>query len=133
MAILEWDGSLAIGHDMIDEQHKVLVGLINDLHTSQATGREQQIIRRTLRELYNYAIYHFKEEEMLMAALPSALRHPHKLEHDTFIHDLNEITAKANEGDAHVGAETFNWLVGWLLDHIAVTDRQLVAALSQQY
>ena len=132
MAILEWDGSLAIGHDMIDAQHKILVGLINNLHASQATEREQKEIRRTLRELYDYTVYHFGEEEALMVQLPFAARHNHKLEHDKFIGDLNSITAKANTGEAHIGAETFNWLISWLLDHISVTDRQLIAALSHK-
>ena len=38
MSILKWDKSLEIGHKKIDEQHKGLVQLLNDLHSAMSLG-----------------------------------------------------------------------------------------------
>ncbi len=83
-------------------------------------------------ELYRYTSYHFGAEESLMCDIPFKMRFEHKAEHQKFIETLDMVTEKANAGNTEVGTETFNWLVGWLLEHISVTDKQLVAHLPRQ-
>lgn len=131
MSIIEWDGTLAIGHAKIDEQHKSLVGLINRLHAAQANPAGQGDIKLILMELYKYTLYHFNEEETLMGQIAYAHRQAHMLEHQRFVDRLDVLAAKAKAGDAPIQGEVFNWLIAWLLDHISVTDKQLVAALGK--
>lgn len=131
MAIIEWDGSLEVGHPEVDHQHQHLVGLINKLHESKLEGADLTTIRRVLMELYSYTVTHFHTEEALMGALEPSLKEAHMKEHEEFIAALDRLAAKTTEGDEFVGAEVFQWLVGWLLDHISVTDKQLVSCLPQ--
>lgn len=127
--LLEWDGSLEIGHALIDAQHKSLVDLINRLHAGRATGMEEEGLRLVLMDLYKYTLFHFGQEESLMRQAGYPELAGHKAEHDAFVARLDQLAARARAGDEHLGADTFNWLVGWLLDHISLRDRKLSACL----
>lgn len=131
MSFIAWDGSLAIGHKVIDAQHESLVGLINRLHTAQSQGKAQQEIKLVLMELYKYTLFHFNEEEALMRGADYAFYAGHRAEHEKFICALDVLAEEAKAEDSHVSSETFTWLVGWLLDHISAVDRKLVACLQK--
>ena len=128
MSIIQWDSSVEIGHEKIDEQHKALVEIINRLHAVCAVKSAQCDFKPTMMELYKYTMYHFTEEKLLMSKANYALRPMHKLEHDKFVQQLDILAEKAKAGSC-IGTETFTWLVGWLLDHISVTDKKLADCL----
>jgi len=132
MSILAWDKSLEIGHEKIDAQHKSLVELINRVHAASVNGDTQDKIKSIYMELYKYTLYHFNEEEMLMGRLEYPIRNAHKLEHEAFVKKLDMLSIKSKDKDLQLGTETFRWLVEWLLDHISVTDKQLVACLRKE-
>lgn len=128
MSVIQWDSSLEIGHVKIDEQHKALVEIINRLHAASGGTSGQCDFKPTMMELYKYTMCHFMEEESLMSKASYPLRPMHKLEHDKFVQQLDILAEKAKAGGC-IGTETFTWLVGWLLDHISVTDKKLVDCL----
>jgi len=129
MSILEWDKSLEIGHTMIDEQHKGLVQLLNDLHSAMSlgvTGADYTPIRM---KLYEYSVFHFTEEEALMERSGYKLRAEHEREHNSFIEELDKLAQMTRDGSNDVGTEIFTWLADWLRGHISVTDKKLVECL----
>ncbi len=130
MTLIEWDGSLAIGHERIDAQHRGLVFLINRLHalTSACTGQED--LKPVMLELYKYTLFHFGEEESLMAQAGYDGLTEHYAEHDAFVSRLDALAEKVRHGEDCLGNEIFHWLAGWLLDHIAVTDKRLADCLT---
>jgi len=131
MSVIQWDGSLAIGHAVIDGQHRSLIELINRLHTAYSCGNGGDI-RIVLLELYKYTLFHFGEEEALMAHIGYAEGSSHKREHEHFIERLDALAVKAKAAEDCINAELFNWLIAWLLDHISVTDMLLGAALARE-
>ena len=62
---VEFDESLVTGNEMIDEQHKELIGKIQDLLRSCEKGSEKATAVKMLNYLATYTDYHFKEEEKL--------------------------------------------------------------------
>ncbi len=129
MPIIAWDGSIAIGHAVIDEQHKTLVDIINKLHTAITDGSEKKDLQRIFMDLYRYSLYHFQEEDAIMNKSCYKLRREHQHEHESFVNELDALAAKVKNGDAQIGMEALNWLVGWLLNHISVTDKKLATCL----
>ena len=129
--LIEWDGSLDIGHELIDAQHRSLVDIINRLHMDRLSGAGREHIRAVLMDLYKYTLFHFGEEEGIMraACYPAAVEH--KAEHEAFIARLDTLASRLKTGDEQVAADTFNWLVGWLLDHITLMDRKLAVCLAK--
>ncbi|MBU1042359.1 MAG: bacteriohemerythrin [Proteobacteria bacterium] len=129
MPLFEWDGSLAIGHEAIDTQHKNLVVFVNQLHEACKNETGGSDSRSVLMSLYKYTMFHFSEEERLMKQANYAEYAAHKAEHDSFVGTLDALAEKFRHGQADIGKETFRWLVSWLIDHISVMDKRLVACL----
>ena len=66
MAIITWGPTLETGIKIIDEQHKVLVDLINQLHDAMTGGRGPEVMHETFDELRKYTQIHFTAEQELM-------------------------------------------------------------------
>lgn len=133
MSILDWNKSLEIGHKTIDEQHKGLVKLLNDLHSAMSLGVSCADYTPIRMRLYEYTVFHFSEEEALMGRVGYKLRAEHEREHFEFVEKLSELAHKASARNGDIGTEMFNWLADWLLRHISQTDRKLVECLKKEY
>jgi hemerythrin-like metal-binding protein len=69
MAYFEWADDMVIDNGPIDEDHKKLVNLVNELHTATSVGRGQEVIEAIMSELITYTKDHLLREEQAMAAL----------------------------------------------------------------
>ena len=65
--LLIWSNDLSVGLDSIDEQHKVLVSLINELHSAMKARRSHSELLDVIDNLKNYTVTHFGYEEELFA------------------------------------------------------------------
>jgi len=61
--IFPWNKSLETGIKIIDQQHKILVGLINKVAQNVAYGTTQQEFEDNVEEVIKYTKYHFQTEE----------------------------------------------------------------------
>ena len=61
----EFDESLVTGNEMIDSQHKELIGKINKLLDSCEAGNDKLAAVKTLDYLADYTDFHFSAEEKL--------------------------------------------------------------------
>lgn len=66
MAIIEWDDSMSIGLYLIDEQHRELVTLINNISDALERNADRSEVSRFIRRFYDYTVTHFQTEESLM-------------------------------------------------------------------
>ena len=132
MSIIQWDDSLAIGHAVIDAQHKELFALTGWLYEKIMDGREPADLKILLMEVYKYTLFHFGEEEKLMHKGNYSGAHEHQLQHEEFIRVLDNVAAKARQADNTVEKEVLNWLVAWLVTHISLVDRKLAQCLELQ-
>jgi hemerythrin len=116
-----WHASLELGIDIIDEQHKRLIGIINDLYMARF---EQNIehVNKTLDELNEYTRVHFATEEALMEKAGCACLEAHKLEHDQMKKQI-KLFAKAFAKSDDVSQDLQSMLMNWLLSHTAQTDK----------
>ena len=64
--ILEWSNQLATEHPLIDEQHQVMIAMINRLHGCITEPIHRPQFSVELEQLCNYAMEHFATEEQLM-------------------------------------------------------------------
>ena len=66
MEQVQWDNSLSIGVDLIDEQHKALIQRLNDVYKAVEVQQGPMEITKTLGFLEEYTDYHFSAEEKHM-------------------------------------------------------------------
>lgn len=75
MALLVWQDDLNIGIDVIDQQHRRIIEMLNHLHVAQAS-MQRAAVGEVIDEVVDYTMSHFAFEEELMeeAGLPVLCR-----------------------------------------------------------
>ena len=131
---VEFDNSLVTGNEMIDGQHKELIGKIDKLVTCCQEGGEKMQAIKMLDYLAEYTDFHFSAEEKLQEEVSYPAIEGHKAKHEEFkkaVDELHEMLVE-EEGptDAFVAAVEKN-VVNWLFDHIKNMDQALAAYIQE--
>lgn len=122
--LVEWTDELSVGVQEIDEQHKVLVGLLNRFHEAVVTGRDHEAIKSVLKELADYTIIHFSVEESLMRIFNYPDYENHKHHHAELAKQVTDLQSKVENEKAEVSMEVLNFLRHWLTHHILGDDKK---------
>lgn len=122
MAKFEWDDSVALGIQTIDDQHKALFGWVNSLNEAVKRGDGAEAVGELIWKLITYVTEHFTEEERLMLACHFPGLVSHRKEHDLFVARLKDIQSSYNDGH-EMSESVLDFLVDWLVCHIKGTDQ----------
>lgn len=133
MPKMEWDGSLSIGVEMIDGQHRMLISKLSDLSDAVDQHREAAVLMQTVQFLREYTDFHFKEEEQEMEKANYPHIEEHKKLHKEFIGMIGTLEEDLQEEGATraVGESVNTFLWNWLYDHIMKTDMKLGSYLNK--
>ncbi len=123
-ALVNWSEDLGVGVQEIDEQHKVLVGLLNELHEAVQQHHGSAVCAEILRRLAEYTRTHFAVEESLMRILAYPDFERHKGEHDALSAQVAQLQTKLASGEATITFELLHFLKVWLTKHIQESDRR---------
>jgi len=131
MTFWEWDATLSVKVDEIDQQHKNLIDMINVLYVSDKKEDRTNIVSEILIKLKNYFNVHFGTEEkyMLVYDYPEALSH--KTEHNKFIKEILDFEI-ACYGNYAPYVPMLDFLKDWFSEHIKVTDIKLGKFLAEK-
>lgn len=132
MAYFEWADDMEIDRGPIDDDHKNLVRLVNELHTATSAGRGHEVIEKIMHELINYTKDHLEREEHIMAALQFPNLERHKQGHQLFAKKLNELQAKYDAGSITVPSQLSTVLRDWLSLHIRRSDKEIKVFLQKK-
>jgi len=125
MPLMEWTPKLSVGVEQFDNEHKKLVGMVNELFDAAQAGRGKDALGPILDKLIEYTKTHFKNEESRMTAHKYADLAAHKAEHDALTRQVLEVQAKYKAGaSAALSMEVLNFLKNWLVKHIQGTDKK---------
>jgi hemerythrin len=131
MAFMDWSSSLDVGIDSINDQHKKLVNMINELHDAIQNGQANEVLGNTLDGLVDYTKTHFSYEEQLFAQTGYADAASHKQEHDKLCATVFDVQAKFKSGSSEMlSDEVMTFLKDWLINHIQGTDKKYAPHLS---
>jgi diguanylate cyclase (GGDEF)-like protein/hemerythrin-like metal-binding protein len=125
--VFPWSSNFETGHKVIDEQHKILAGLLNDL-ASTLVGVNTVETNIAFDKLANYANEHFTEEEDIW------FEHfgddpwfvSHQMSHASFLPkvlELKNLEGKTTITD--VVEQTVKFLIRWLAFHIIDNDKRM--------
>jgi len=119
-----WDDSFSVGFEHIDNQHKELVKMVNDLYNACKKGalNEDIVYLRTVSKALEYARVHFSDEEEFMGKVSYPELGEHKKQHEDFIVEIKKSIKLFEYGKA-APIELANFLKDWLLNHIAISDK----------
>ena len=121
---VEWKDDYSVGIDSIDQQHKKLLNLINQLQTAVDYSTGEQFEREALDELVDYTKTHFTYEEGLMRDNNYPDFEPHKAQHEKMFEKVREVLAEYEQDQDTAMANAAEYLKDWLINHINGTDKE---------
>ncbi|GLK51419.1 MAG: hypothetical protein CMH94_08310 [Oceanicaulis sp.] len=122
MPIMNWDASLDVGVESMNDDHKQILDLMNAIHDRAATGETGASMIALVDALARVTIEHFRDEEAYMASVNFAGLASHKLIHADLLKTFSDHagTIRANGGEVPSGFLMFLKL--WLTAHIKGID-----------
>ncbi len=121
---VEWKDSYSVGIDSIDQQHKKLLNLINQLQTAVDYSTGEQFEREALDELVDYTKTHFTYEEGLMRDNDYPDFESHKAQHEEMFNKVRAVLAEYERDHDTAMSNAVEYLKAWLINHINGTDKQ---------
>ncbi len=123
-ALIQWSEALSVKVSTMDDDHRILIALINQLASAEKIGN-RRIAESVLDELVNYTIDHFNREEQFLqeTGYPFPDLIAHKLQHASFTETIQDIRWQYLHGlRSEINREVLLFLRDWLSKHILVTD-----------
>lgn len=122
--LFDWDPTVytvLVGE--MDDQHKVLIGMMNELHARFEAGAAHAVLQRILDRLADYTVRHFREEEQYLEAIDYPQLADHKAIHQRLLGTLLDNKARFDAG-GDLTPDFFAFLKNWLASHIRGVDKQ---------
>ena len=120
--LIEWNNELEMGIHEIDQQHHMLVNILNEFHEAIHQHKGTDVAEGILERLADYTRIHFAVEESMMRLLDYPDYDEHKRHHDELIETLKDLTVKFASGKKSVNFELIHFLKLWLTKHIQESD-----------
>ena len=122
---VEWQDEYSVGIPMVDDQHKELIKLTNELYQSCLDGDDQAraSFKEVIQKTVQYIKFHFSAEERIMSNVKFPDYKEHKKQHEGFVKEVIEGAKRFEEGKA-VPYVFVDFLKKWILNHIALSDKK---------
>jgi len=124
MAFMNWSDNFVVDIFEVDNQHKKLLGLVNQLFDAMSVGKGKEVLGKVLTELINYTVYHFSTEERLFKQCAYPEFETHKKEHDDLTKTATELKQSFDSGNKLITIDVMNFLKDWLNVHILQEDKK---------
>ncbi len=120
MVNIEWSEQLSVGVKSVDEDHRKLVTLVNELFSACFVGVGDEAVSAILTEVIDYTQYHFTHEEDFLREHASPALEAHAEEHRRL---TEQVLAIAQQGVSALSEDVLLFLRDWLTQHILGTDK----------
>jgi hemerythrin len=131
-ARFQWTDRYSVKVEAMDEQHKKLFALINELYGAMIKGHGNDVAGDILRRLIDYTAQHFSAEERLMQKHNYPGLASHRLEHKALTDKVIAFKKEFDAGDTYITPELLTFLQRWLTDHIQKVDKRYGDFLNTQ-
>jgi methyl-accepting chemotaxis protein len=123
--LFSWSDELSCGNERVDADHKEMLQRINSLYTAIKGSKESDVVSGMYRELKDYTVQHFAEEEQVMAGVNYPDLDAHKVEHAEFVKRVEKsyedyISAPSE----YASVELIGLLASLWQKHIGSTDKK---------
>ncbi len=127
MALVQWNDTFSVKIGEIDDQHKKLIKMINDLQDAMRAGKGKEILAPILNGLIRYTTEHFSTEEKYFERFSYPEAATHMEEHAKFIQQVAAFKADFESGKIGLTIKLMDFLSDWLQHHIMNIDKKYSA------
>ena len=130
LPFISWTERMCVDVKPLDNDHKRLAILTNDLYDGVVAGRAKQMLVRDFDTLAVNIRAHFTHEEQLFAESRYPDAAIHAQQHDILMAQVRDLRARFKSETEIAGLlEIMNLLKGWLFGHIQSSDQKYVPHL----
>lgn len=122
MALIKWNEKLSVKINSIDDQHKILINMINEFYEMIGDKSNDELISALIKKMKEYTVVHFSYEEKLFKEYNYSDFETHKKEHQGFVDKVIDLEKRFNDGKIIMSFEITKFLKDWLIKHIQGTD-----------
>jgi hemerythrin len=128
MPLIQWDETMSVGMDELDDQHRELIDLINE--TYEAIQRnDAPLMTSLIDKMRDYSVVHFQAEEAVLRSCDYPGSEVHADQHRAFTDKVDDFRrdmfVKTNL------SQIFIFLSRWLTNHIMHEDRKFTPWLPE--
>ena len=117
-----WSADYALDLPEIDEQHKYLFQLINEVWRAVANKADRDNALGVISALEHYTVTHFAAEEAFMREQQYSRYHEHRAEHEKFVARI-VLEKSGVKAGSFLSLDLVHFLRDWLVQHIRFSDR----------
>jgi hemerythrin len=127
MPLIAWSGKYSVGVKNLDDQHKEVINLLNELHAAMLKGQAQSVADALLPRIQRLAHEHFSTEERLMESTKYSGLVEQRAEHGPLLARIDEYVARHKRGDSAMYLELLTFMRDWLTHHMQNVDKKYTA------
>jgi hemerythrin len=125
MPLMTWTEKLSVGVAVLDEDHKKLVGMVNELYDAMQAGHGKDKLGAILNGLVQYTKLHFGREEKFFTQTGYADAVAHKQQHEALTKQVLDVQQKYTAGAVGtLSVDVMHFLRDWLVKHIQGSDQK---------
>ncbi len=121
--LLIWNESNSVGVKEIDEQHKKIFGMINELYSAMKESKEKQVLNGLIAGLLDYAKYHFSTEEKYFDEFNYEGKEMHIDRHHRYVDKILQFEKEFEEKKDFLSYDILDFLEDWWIKHINGADK----------
>ena len=125
-SLLEWTENFEIGIEELDQQHKKLIDITNQLYAAFVNDKGKKEIKEIIKGLVDYASYHFSIEENYFNEFSYSDKKFHIAEHQVFLKEITNFQNDFNKGKVRFLDDFMNFVKSWIINHFKNVDTKYV-------
>ena len=118
----KWSDKYLVGIKKIDDQHKKIMSLYNELAIAIATKQSRETLYKVLTEIIDNSLEHFVTEEKTFTEIKFPESYEHSLSHDAFRSEAERLLQEMGKGILEIDDSLVNFLESWIEVHIKLED-----------
>jgi hemerythrin len=122
MALMTWSSRYSVGVETLDDQHKALLNVLNELHAASMRGKASEVADSMIRQIVSLANEHFSAEERLMESIRFPGLAEHRAKHEELMVKLKEFVSRHAKGDKTMYTQLLYFMRDWLGNHMLTVD-----------
>ena len=118
-----WQDIYSVGVEAIDNQHKRLFEIANRFHAAYELGAGRPALAAIFKELVDYTVTHFADEERMLLACGYPDYDRHKANHEKLVGLVLGYQRRMEGSEPGVEPQAMNFIKTWLNGHVLGMDR----------
>lgn len=121
-----WSSDLETGNEMIDNDHKGIIKLYNQVVNIVEKKQFDKNLVKVLTELTHYSVKHFKNEEDWMLEMNYPDFEEHQMEHKDFVYKIVMFNMSFDDSNEQMFKDILTFLKDWISNHVVSLDKEIV-------